>query len=73
VVDDDTPAVKEKEDPDLPPKSSFVLKRLWQTYNHNFLVSLGLQYFNQNLTITMGFLAAYDILANRYGMEPEEV
>ena len=70
---DDTLAVTGKEDTDLPTKSSFVLKRLWQTYNHNFLISLGLQYFNQNIMVTMGTLAAYDLLSNRYGMEPAEV
>ena len=40
--------------------------RLWYNYDHNMLISLFLQYFNQNLVISMGLLVIYDILANKY-------
>ena len=47
--------------------------RLWKTYDHNYLTNLGLQYFVQHLTISMGYLAVYDALNNTYQMEPEEL
>ena len=37
------------------------------------LLSLFLQYFNQNLTISMGILVVYDILADRYKVEPSQL
>ena len=37
------------------------------------LVSLFLQYFNQNLVISMGILVIYDILSNKYGLEPDQL
>ena len=49
----------------------WILSRLWKTYDHNMLVATGLQYFVQNLTISMGFLAVYDALKNTYKLEPE--
>lgn len=75
--DDPDPESKKKEKvekkDEAKPKEAFFLTRIWNLYNRNFLVSLALQYFSQNLTISMGFLVVYDLLKNRYGMEPSEV
>ena len=63
---------KKKKDNEPPEsKGSWLLPRLWNTYDRNMLLSLALQYFNQNMTISMAFLAIYDLFKNKYGMQPE--
>ena len=42
------------------------MSRLWETYDRNMLLAVGLQYFVQNLTISMGHLVVYDALKNTY-------
>ena len=49
---------------------SWILMRLWKTYDHNFLMCVGLNYFVQLFTISMGYLAVYDALKNTYDMQP---
>ena len=66
----DSPVKKHNDEPPES-KGEWLLPRLWNTYDRNMLLSLALQYFNQNLTISMAFLAIYDLFKNKYGMQPE--
>ena len=65
--------VKKVEEPGDLIKGTWIGARLYYNYDHNMLMSLFLQYFNQNLIISMGLLVIYDILSNEYKLEPAEL
>ena len=63
MEDKDIDTLPQKEETELNQAASnseteddgWIGSRLWKTYDHNMLLALGLQYFNQSLTVTMGF------------------
>ena len=55
---------------DSTPQKCF-LPRIFSTYDKAFLVSLGLQYFNNGVKVMTG-LAFLDMFKNKYDMSPAE-
>ena len=51
--------------------SSWLLCRLFATYDTHFLLSLGLQYFNNGMKVMLT-LAFLDIFKNEFSLEPAE-
>ena len=49
--------------------STWLLCRLFATYDTHFLLSLGLQYFNNGMKVMLT-LAFLDIFKNEFGLEP---
>ncbi len=47
------------------------MQRLWQSYNHAFLASLGLQYFNNGFDTIIRLAYAYRFL-NYYVLSPSQ-
>ena len=67
----DDKANEETEEEDGP--QGWLLGRIWRTYNRPMVVVLGLQYFMQWLTFSMGTLALLDIYGNKLKMDLAEV
>ena len=50
--------------------SKWLAVRMYNRYNHSFLLALGLQYFNTGLVLAMLSLATGYIFLNIYKLEP---